>query len=73
VGDGRYWSLEHCDWAASPGTDALATPWSAHGLPLPDPAPPGDGFDVAGVAKPAPDLPGQRRPRSPQPAPIPPT
>ena len=31
-----YWSLEACGWVSSPGAcDALATPWSAHGLPAP--------------------------------------
>lgn len=33
VGNKTYWSVTECGWAASPGApDALATPWSAHGL-----------------------------------------
>lgn len=39
--DGRYWSVQECGWVASPcAGDALATPWSAHGLtPLSVPHP----------------------------------
>ena len=33
MADGRYWDHVECGWAASPGApDALATPWSAHGI-----------------------------------------
>ena len=34
--DGYYWSVESCAWERCPSApDALATPWSAHGLEAP--------------------------------------
>jgi hypothetical protein len=78
TGERRYWSIEHCGWVVAPGVeDALATPWSAHGLPLPDGGPPPrDAYDVLRWSPPLPGLPGQRpaaeRPAVGRPAPTPP-
>jgi hypothetical protein len=60
--DGRYWSIEHCGWVASPSAgDALATPWSAHGLPAPVAGPtPRDGLDLLRARPRSGRLPGQR-------------
>lgn len=74
MGERRYWSVQECGWVASPSAgDALVTPWSAHGLPVPsgraaprDGSLDGcldvylDGYEVAGVPRPAADVPGQR-------------
>ena len=60
-----YWSLETCGWVSSPGTcDALATPWSAHGLPAPARLPrAADAADVLRMRTSAParrEVPAQR-------------
>ena len=56
----RYWSLELCGWAESPGThDALSTPWSAHDVEPLAPQRAGSGYDVLGLPLPA-TLPAQR-------------
>ena len=46
-GPGTYWSVEECGWVACPGRpDALATPWSAHGVQLRPVPTPKDGEDL---------------------------
>jgi hypothetical protein len=61
--DGCYWSHEACGWVRSPAADALSTPWSSGGVPVP--APPRvlrDGWDVIGWFPPLPGLPAARQP-----------
>ena len=44
---GYYWSVETCSWERCPGTpDALATPWSSHGLEAPSLPRPADAREV---------------------------
>jgi hypothetical protein len=62
MAEARYWSIEHCDWVPSPSAgDALATPWSAHGLtpPLDGPTPK-DGLDLLQARPRSGGLPAQR-------------
>ena len=62
-GPGTYWSIEECGWVACPGRpDALATPWSAHGIEpaVLDGAPaPHDADDLLRTRR-AGQVPGQR-------------
>jgi len=62
---GTYWSVQDCAWVASPGTpDALATPWSAHGLTVAPVPTPKDADDLLRTRRSGP-LPGQRRTAAP--------
>jgi hypothetical protein len=55
-----YWSYVQCGWTASPCTpDALATPWSAHGLTVPPLRTPKDADDLLRTRRSGP-LPVQR-------------
>ena len=59
-GPGTYWSVEACGWVSSPGVpDALATPWSAHGLAVPQLPAPKDADDLLRTRR-AGHVPGQR-------------
>jgi hypothetical protein len=61
MGDGRYWSIEVCGWVASTTGDPLATPWSAHEVPLPASRPtPRDGWDLLRARPRSGPLPSQR-------------
>jgi hypothetical protein len=62
MAEARYWSIEHCGWVPSPSAgDALATPWSAHGLPAPVDGPtPRDGLDLLQARPRSGRLPAQR-------------
>ena len=60
MADGRYWDHLACGWAASPcSQDALATPWSAHGLTVTPVDGPKDAEDLLRTRRSGP-LPGQR-------------
>jgi hypothetical protein len=55
-----YWSHEDCGWTAFPAAqDALATPWSTHGLAVTPPATPKDADDLLRRRRSGP-LPAQR-------------
>ena len=60
MADGRYWNHLECGWAASPSApDALATPWSAHGLTVTRQDGPKDAADLLRLRRSGP-LPAQR-------------
>jgi hypothetical protein len=61
MGDGRYWSIEHCGWVPSPAApDALATPWAGHEVVLPDVPHPQDALDLLQARPRSGALPAQR-------------